>query len=75
MKEILYSKYGSPEVLELKKIKKPDDLICIKELVEVEKIISIFDKNYSLVQTVAVRRFNEKERKKGILVISMAYNS
>jgi len=67
MKGVVYTKYGSPDVLQLKEV----ELLALKEMIEEGKIQSIYDKIYPFEQAAEAHRRVETEQRLGPVVISV----
>ena len=71
MKAVVYEKYGSPDVLELREVKKPipKDLAILKELVEAGKVVPVIDRRYPLREAAEALRYLGKGHAPGKVVI------
>jgi NADPH:quinone reductase-like Zn-dependent oxidoreductase len=74
MKAIVYTKYGPPDVLQLKEVEKPTpkDLPLLKELLETGKIVPVIDKRYALSEVPDAFRYFGAGHAKGKVIITVA---
>ena len=70
MKAIVYTEYGSPDVLALK-----DDLAFIKGLLESGKIKPVIDRCYPLREVPEALRYLEEGHAQGKVVITVAHKN
>ena len=79
MQAIVYTKYGSPDVLQLKEVEKPapganedkKDLVFLKGLLEAGKVVPVIDRRYPLSEVPDAIRYLEEGHARGKVVIDV----
>jgi len=72
LRAIVYDRYGSPDVLELKEIDKPnEDLGYLRELIEADKVTPVIDRSYPFDEAPDAIRHLEGGHVRGKVVVTV----